>query len=89
MYRWIVLSIAAIPLVLMGLRPPSTAFIWWTAHALEKIRPYAAVPDKPQNSVQISAARNEFESFQIVFRSESDLEGVDIQVLRIQTRKSE
>jgi len=80
MYRWIVLSLAAIPVVLTGLRPPSTGFTFWTAHALEKIRPYDAVPDRPQDSVQISAARNEFESFQIVFRAESDLEGIDVQV---------
>ena len=80
MYRWIVLSIAAIPLVLTGLRTPSTTLTWWTTHSLEKIRPYDAVPDKPQDSIHISAARNEFESFQIVFRVESDLEGIDIQV---------
>src|SRR5262249_17499922 len=80
MYRWLVLCIAAIPLVLMGLRQPSPRFTWWTAHSLEKIRPYDAVPDKLQDSIQLSAARNEFESFQIVFRAESDLEGIDVQV---------
>jgi len=44
MYRWIVLCIAAIPLVLTGLRQPSHRFTWWTEHSLEKIRPYDAVP---------------------------------------------
>jgi glycosyl hydrolase family 123 len=80
MYRWIVLSLAAIPIVLSTLRPPPPRFEWWTTNALEKIRPYDTVPDKLPNSVHISAARNEFESFQIVFRADlDDLEGLDLQ----------
>jgi len=80
MYRWMVLSLAAIPILLSAFRPPTPNFTWWTTHALQKVRPYDTVPEKVQNSVHISAARNEFESFQIVFRAETDeVEGLDLE----------
>jgi Domain of unknown function (DUF4091) len=80
MYRWVVLSLAAIPIVLSAFRPPAPRVSWWTTHALQKVRPYDTLPDKLQTSVKISAARNEFEAFQIVFRAESnDVDGLDLQ----------
>jgi hypothetical protein len=81
MHRWLILSIAAVPLVFAGLRPAAPTLVWWTTHALDKVRPYDAPPDKLKDSVQISAARNEFESFQVVFRADSQqVEGMDLEV---------
>ena len=54
---------------------------WWTTHALEKTRPLDPIPRKPADFVELWAARNEFEPFQIVLRGEGqDLPGVDIEV---------
>jgi Domain of unknown function (DUF4091) len=80
MYRWIVLSLAAIPIILSAFRQPAPNFEWWTTHALQKVRPYDTVPKKVQHSVHISAARNEFESFQVILRAETDeVEGLDLE----------
>jgi hypothetical protein len=81
MYRWVALGIAAVPLLFTAVRPPPAEFIWWTTHALEKIKPYDHPPAKLADSVQIAAARNEFESFQVVLRTESaELTAVDVEV---------
>src|SRR5213594_3254470 len=81
MHRWLVLTIAAIPLVLSSLRTPAPGLDWWTTSALEKIRPYDRPPAAPTKSVSIAAARNEFESFQIVLRAESqEIEDVDVEI---------
>lgn len=61
-------------------RPSEQApLIWWTTHSLTKVRPY----DRPQENKTafLTAARNEFEPFQIVFRTEREkLEGIDVQI---------
>src|SRR5687768_12577882 len=58
-----------------------TEIRWWTANALEKIRPYQPAPPGPAHSVDISAALNEFEPFQIIVRAESDnLAGVRVEL---------
>jgi len=81
MHRWLILTVAAVPLVFAGLRPPAPTIVWWTTHALDKVRPYDAPPEKLKDSVQISAARNEFESFQVVFRADSQqVESVDLEI---------
>ena len=62
-------------------RPATPSLVWWTTHGLEKVRPYDRVPDRTKNSAQISAARNEFEPFQIVLRADSQgLTNVDVEV---------
>src|SRR5882672_6443489 len=81
MHRWAVLTLAAIPLMFAALRPAPVALTWWTTDGMEKIRPYDSPPEKPRNAVQISAARNEFESFQVVFRAETaDVDRIDLDV---------
>jgi hypothetical protein len=82
MYRWLILTLALIPLLLSALRSQSPdTLLWWTTDALEKVRPFDPPPEELTNSIQITAARNEFEPFQIVLRSDSrDIEGVDFQV---------
>src|SRR5262245_33673664 len=81
MYRWFVLSVAAIPMMFGLVRPRTPVLYWWTTGPLQKIRPYDSAREKLKNPVQISAARNEFESFQIVFRSDlQDIEAVDVDV---------
>ena len=58
-------------------------FVWWTTHALEKVRPDdspAGSPGRPA-PVELFAARNEFEPFQLVLRAEErPLRGVDAEV---------
>src|SRR5262249_24767717 len=82
MSRWSFLALAAIPLALTTLRPSPPSLIWWTTDAMEKVRPYDKPPEKLTDSAQLFAARNEFESFQIVFPADShDVSGVDAQVV--------
>jgi len=51
---------------------------FWTTHALVKIRPDDPPPQRRAQSGEIWAARNEFESFQIMLRTTTgDLPGVD------------
>jgi hypothetical protein len=81
MYRWFLLTLALIPLLLSALRSqsPDTP-LWWTTDGLEKIRPYDPPPETLSNSIQIAAARNEFEPFQIIVRSDfRDIRAVDVQ----------
>ena len=82
MKRWYLLAIAAVPLVLGSLETSeNTSVIWWTTHGMEKIRPYDPVPKELNQKVRISAARNEFEPFQVILRGDnSDGETVDIEV---------
>jgi hypothetical protein len=81
MNRWLVLSLAAIPLFLSAVRPAPPSLIWWTTDAMQKVRPYDSPPDKPIDSIRVEAARNEFEPFQIVFRAgTTDVDGLDVDV---------
>src|SRR5439155_13557469 len=80
MHRWSILTLAFIPLLLGALRSQPDRLVWWKTDALDKIRPYDPPPETLSNSIQIAAARNEFEPFQIVLRSESrDIANVDFQ----------
>jgi len=66
---------------LCGVHAADKPITWWTTHALEKIRPMDSIPDELTHSIELWAARNEFEPFQIVLRTEGqDLSGVDIEV---------
>ncbi len=82
MSRWYFLALAAIPLCLTLLSPPTQPpFVWWTTHALDKVRPHDAPPKDLRHTVEIKAARNEFEPFQVVLRAEGqELDGVDVDV---------
>jgi len=82
MSRWYVLALAALPLLLSFFRPPrGPDLAFWTTHGLQKIRPFDWPPKEPSREVKISAARNEFEPFQIVLRAEDrDVEAVDVEV---------
>jgi len=81
MHRWVMLAIAAVPLVLTVYLTPTPAFLWWTATALEKISPNDNPPTEPKKSASIAAARNEFESFQIVLRAQSQqIDAVDVEI---------
>jgi glycosyl hydrolase family 123 len=75
------LPLVALPMAVLALRamtPDTRAPLWWTIHALVKIRPNDTVPETTANRAEIAAARNEFEPFQIVLRPESsDLNDTD------------
>ena len=61
-----------------GSEPQS--FVWWTTNALVKVRPSDVAPSVRQ-SVTLQAARNEFEPFQIVVRSDSEtVPGIDVEI---------
>ncbi|HUP42696.1 MAG TPA: glycoside hydrolase domain-containing protein [Thermoanaerobaculia bacterium] len=57
--------------------------VWWTTHALEKVRladPPGAGPWR-DGPVELQAARNEFEPFQLVLRAEGRaLRGIDAEI---------
>ncbi|HLQ77548.1 MAG TPA: hypothetical protein VK210_09340, partial [Terriglobia bacterium] len=56
-----------------------SAFAWWVAPALTKVRPHDRPPAPLPQSAELSAAQNEFEPFQIVLRSGTPMAGVDVQ----------
>jgi len=78
------LCIAVVPFLglgLWGVNDADRPITWWTTHALEKVRPLDSIPGKLPHSIELWAARNEFEPFQIVLHSKrQDLTGVDIEV---------
>lgn len=75
------LVLAAVPFVVPALPTPAPSLIWWTTYALDKVRPYDTPPARRNSSVELEAARNEFESFQVVLRADSqDVKGMDIDV---------
>ncbi len=79
MNRWYLLAVAAVPLLLSSLRPPAGPdFVWWTTQGMDKVRPYDPPPRELSHDIKISAARNEFEPFQLVLRGEDDIDGIDI-----------
>src|ERR1043166_2626719 len=56
-----------------------SAYTWWIANPLDKVRPSDSPPERPAKRAELFAARNEFEPFQIVLRAETgDLAGVDV-----------
>ena len=56
-------------------------FEWWITHSLDKVRPSDPAPERIQRRAQIYAARNEFEPFQIVLRTnEAGIDGLDVEI---------
>ncbi|HEY3127950.1 MAG TPA: glycoside hydrolase domain-containing protein [Acidobacteriota bacterium] len=84
MHGLLSLSLMWILLTLPAGKPNQNAseapgIVIWTTHALAKIRP--ASPPEKSRAVEIFAARNEFEPFQIVIQAQSeDLENVDVDI---------
>lgn len=62
--------VAALPALACETPLPAEAerLTWWTTHALDKVRPDD--PPGDAREVELSAARNEFEPFQLVLRAE-------------------
>ncbi|MBD3181093.1 DUF4091 domain-containing protein [Candidatus Poribacteria bacterium] len=58
--------------------------IWW-AESTYKISRERPVPEKKADEIYISAARNEYEPFQLVLRSEKDLQDVSIEIGELRT----
>ena len=82
MYKWFFLAFAAVPLIFTVVRPSAAPeLVWWTTHALDKVRPDDSEPAQPERVVKIHAARNEFEPFQVILRAEAnDIDDVDVDV---------
>ena len=78
------LLLATVVAAPVALRPPppvgADELRLWTTHSTEKVRPYD--PPGAAAAVEIAAARNEFESFQIVLYSagRGDIRDVDVEV---------
>jgi len=67
-------------LVLFAGKAETQSLVWWTAHALVKVRPRDALPSNKSQTVGLFAGRNEFEPFQIVLRAENQkVQNVDVQ----------
>ena len=81
MQRFLLLAIV-IPLAFKAVRPTAqSSFEWWTTDSLSKIRPDDKAPETAKNPAQLYASRNEFESFQVIFRAEGqNIQGADMEV---------
>ena len=77
-------------IVLLGAKEEiAQPIIWWTALPLTKVRPLDPTPSTLATSTRLFAARNEFESFQIVVRADGkDLQDVDIDISNLRTKDS-
>ncbi len=54
---------------------------WWTTHSMQKVRPNDPMPFSRRHTAHLYAARNEFEAFQLVLRSDTQhVQGVDVDV---------
>jgi Domain of unknown function (DUF4091) len=54
---------------------------WWVDNPLVKVKPQDPVPRSPPQTANLYAARNEFEPFQLILRSEGkNLDGLDVEV---------
>lgn len=76
-----VLALAALAVVAPGSGaggPGDGGLEVWVTHGLDKVRP--ADPPGSARRAGIAAARNEFESFQVVLRSPQPLAGVDAEI---------
>ena len=51
----------------LGAQSAPADFVWWTTHALEKVHP--GDRPRPPGGIELLAARNEFEPFQLVLRA--------------------
>jgi hypothetical protein len=82
MSRWAFPILAAVSLSFGLLRPSRTPGLTsWTTHSLEKVHPSDTQPRNATHIAKIQAARNEFEPFQVVLRSDGEnIDGVDVQV---------
>ena len=81
MRRWFVFALVSIPIALLSLTPAAATFTAWTVDGLEKVRPSDPVPAKLQSSIHLFAARNEFEPFQVVLRTETgEVRNVDVEM---------
>jgi hypothetical protein len=81
MQRLLLLAMV-IPVVFTAVRPAERPSLeWWTTNSLFKIRPYDKQPETAKNPVQLYASRNEFESFQAIFRMEGQsVQGADVEI---------
>lgn len=76
---WLGLGAAAAETVQTGGRLPDVADglrCWWALSSSAKIRPAEPAPANASEAVEIRAAANEWESVQIVLRSDKSLEGL-------------
>jgi Glycoside hydrolase 123, catalytic domain/Glycoside hydrolase 123 N-terminal domain len=84
MQRWILVALATMPVIATLQRPvPTPDLIWWTADAMEKVRPNDKQPqsDEGARTVNIAAGRNEFEPFQIVLKAgNADIQDTDVEI---------
>src|SRR5262245_16945959 len=84
----ILLLAVMIPLAFVAVRPATTSpsFEWWTANSLSKIRPNDMPPETVKNPAQLYASRNEFESFQAIFRAQGqNIQNADVDVSNLRS----
>lgn len=58
----------------------SNVLAWWALSSAAKIRPNAPPPQQRTSAIEIRCARNEYESVQVVLRSELPFHNLEIQV---------
>jgi hypothetical protein len=83
---WLASLVAIAMPVAAGADTPSVPDLaWWTTHSLVKVRP--SDPPGTARSAELFAARNEFEPFQLVLRSQNkSLRGVDVEATDLVSR---
>jgi hypothetical protein len=83
MYRWFCFTLAALLPLSLGLvtLPDTPGLVWWTTHAMVKVRPYDREPSQRKEPIKIQAARNEFEPFQVILRAPAnDIDAINIEI---------
>jgi hypothetical protein len=80
--RIVLLGVLLAQLMIPAAVPPRPAgsLFWWVTPATTKVRPGDRLPTKLAQQVDLHAARNEFEAFQIVLHSTEQMAGLDVVV---------
>ena len=82
-----------LPLFLLTVQAGSSAVVpltWWVTNPLEKVKALDPAPSELLKSADLYAARNEFEPFQIVLRTEgNDVPGVDAECSSLRTARGD
>jgi hypothetical protein len=86
------LNVRLLPLVfLLSIQAGSSAvapLTWWVANPLEKVKALDPAPSELLKSADLYAARNEFEPFQIVLRTDgADVPGIDVECSDLRTTR--
>src|ERR1700683_5075837 len=88
MFLRIALVALALPAASLRVMGDGSPLLWWVTNPLVKVKALDPVPAHPPKTAELAAARNEFEPFQLVLRSDGrEIPDLDIQFSDFRTEE--